>query len=255
MSRPAEVESFLTPAPGAKTIRHAEIAGPMIDGLEPSEELRSVLEVRVPDLIAYQNTRYAEAYLDTVRTALAAERSVLDHDGDFGLEVAKGLHKVMAYKDEYEVARLLLEAEAEAQLQAEFGEGIKVQWNLNPPMMRSFGVDRKLRLGAWFRPVLVGLRAAKRLRGTRVDVFGRAQVRRVERSLVRHYSQMVQETCSRMTTDSFDDCVAIVRLAEVVRGYEHVKLGNVAQYLESADELCTKLGFSVDRDEHLRSVA
>src|SRR5690606_23877077 len=102
--------------------------------------------------------------------------------------VARSLHKLMAYKDEYEVARLHLET-SRAQADAEVGPGGKVSYNLHPPTLRALGMGRKLRLGPWFAPSLEALARAKRLRGTPADPFGRAEVRRVERSLVKEYQE------------------------------------------------------------------
>src|SRR4029453_11815867 len=84
----------------------------------------------------------------------------------------------MAYKDEYEVARLPLDAAVSARLRAKFGPKIRTYWHLHPPLLRTFGLKKKLRLGAWFTPAFQLLRALKGLRGTAFDPFGHAEVRR-----------------------------------------------------------------------------
>ena len=105
--------------------------------------------------------------------------------------VAKHLYKLMAYKDEYEVARLSLDPAFTAGLEDQFGEGTRYAYRLHPPVLRALGMKRKISLGPWFRPAFRVLHALRRLRGTRLDPFGRAEVRRVERELIEDYRGMV----------------------------------------------------------------
>jgi indolepyruvate ferredoxin oxidoreductase len=133
----------------------------------------------------------------------------------------------MAYKDEYEVARLLLDGGA--QVERTFGEVDKVSWNLHPPMLRALGLERKLRLGPWARPLLRALRSMKRLRGTRLDPFGRAEVRRTERQLVADYEALIDRLVPLLGTDDAR-AVHLAGLVDVVRGYEGVKMRNVETY-------------------------
>ena len=101
--------------------------------------------------------------------------------------VARQLFKLMAYKDEYEVARLHLDAVERAKLGAEFGEDARIYFMLHPPLLRALGLKRKLKLGRWFVPAFRLLYRMRRLRGTRLDPFGPAKVRRVERELITEY--------------------------------------------------------------------
>src|SRR4029450_12540710 len=107
--------------------------------------------------------------------------------------VARQLFKLMAYKDEYEVARLHLDAVEQAKLHAEFGEDAKIAFNLHPPLLRAMGLERKLGLGSGLVPSFKGLCGMRRLRGSRLDPFGRAKVRGVDRELVTEYEEMVAE--------------------------------------------------------------
>jgi indolepyruvate ferredoxin oxidoreductase len=133
----------------------------------------------------------------------------------------------MAYKDEYEVARLLLSSQSRAEQAV--GPIRKLTWNLHPPVLRGLGMRRKLRLGAWSRPALVGLRAMKRVRGTAFDPFGRTEVRRTERQLVRDYGQLVDRLLPELAADPAR-CAAIAGMVDMVRGYESVKMRNVTAY-------------------------
>jgi indolepyruvate ferredoxin oxidoreductase len=182
--------------------------------------LRRLLEVRVQDLIGYQSERYARRYADDVMevTALAP---------DAAESYARGLHKLMAYKDEYEVARLHLDSIERAKLDAQFGEGAKVRFLLHPPLLRALGIQRKIRLGRWFVPVFRLLRAGRRLRGTPVDLFGLPRVRRVERALIEEYRKLVR---AHPTAE-------VAGLADMIRGYEDIKLRNVERFRERVAEL------------------
>jgi indolepyruvate ferredoxin oxidoreductase len=146
----------------------------------------------------------------------------------------------MAYKDEYEVARLHLDAALEAELRSRFGERIRVYWHLHPPLLRALGLKKKLKLGAWFRPAFQALYAFRRLRGSPLDPFGYAEVRRVERALVGEYIHQIETVLRRLDPGNHDAAVALAELPDQIRGYEHIKLDNVKRYREAAIQLLAK---------------
>ncbi|MGR6997329.1 DUF6537 domain-containing protein [Yinghuangia aomiensis] len=126
-------------------------------------------------------------------------------DGErIGVAYAKGLHKLMAYKDEYEVARLHLDTVEKARRDAEFGADADVSVLLHPPVLRALGVKRKIRLRRTAVPAFRALHAARGLRGTRFDVFGMAEVRRVERELVHEYRSLVGSALAHLTPETAD---------------------------------------------------
>jgi indolepyruvate ferredoxin oxidoreductase len=147
----------------------------------------------------------------------------------------------MAYKDEYEVARLHLDTFEQARLRREFGEEAKVWINLHPPLFRALGLKRKLKLGRWFTPALHVLRGMRRVRGTPFDLFGYAKVRRVERALVGEYEQLVELALARLAPDTHALAVELCELPDVIRGYEEIKLRNVALFRVRAKALRTRL--------------
>jgi indolepyruvate ferredoxin oxidoreductase len=196
-----------------------------IDGID-DDELRNLAERRAGDLVAYQNPRYAGRYADVVSKAYNAEQTT-GGDGEFATMVARQLHHVMAYKDEYEVARLLLGGRAK--VAAQFGDDAKMTWNLYPPMLRSMGLGRKLRFGAWSAPVLGALSKMKGLRGTALDPFGHSKVRRTERAMVNDYIALVDDAEKLLSTDPAK-ALELVSLIDQVRGYEGVKMANVERY-------------------------
>ncbi|WP_446221376.1 indolepyruvate ferredoxin oxidoreductase family protein [Nocardia sp. IBHARD005] len=192
-------------------------------------EVRRLVELRAAQLIGYQNVRVARRYLDTVESVWAAERSVTERT-DFSEAVARGLFKFTAYKDEYEVARLLVDPDFLADVRAQVPGGEKLTYKLHPPMLRAMGRDKKIGLRPKSHVVLKVLAKGKFLRGTKLDPFGYAHVRKVERELLAHYTAMVRRSAGELTTENYDTATAAAALSDVVRGYEDIKLGNVELY-------------------------
>ena len=214
----------------------------LIDATATSDGLRRALEVRIPELIAFQDVAYAERYAGFVKLVAAAEARAVPGRTALAEAVAHHLHKLMAYKDEYEVARLHLDPAIHAAIQEEFGEGAKVTWKLHPPMLRALGMEKKVGLGEWFAPGFKALRAMKRLRGTPLDPFGRAEVRRVERELIGEYREAIKAALARLTPDNHAIAVSLAELPDMVRGYEEIKLANVRRYREALGLLLGRMG-------------
>ena len=186
--------------------------------------------MRAADLIGYQSRRYSQCYLARIEQVRAAGA-----DPDVVEAFALNLHKLMAYKDEYEVARLLLAPEARAAAEAVGGVGARVHWRLHPPLLRSLGVHHKISLGRWATPLLVGLRAGRRLRGTPFDLPGWTHLRRIERALPAEYTDAI--TALLRDGADLDVVLAAAGLPDLVRGYESIKLANVDTYRARLAEL------------------
>jgi indolepyruvate ferredoxin oxidoreductase len=199
-------------------------------------ETRRLTAVRAAQLVGYQGERTARAYVRDVQAVWRAERALGDDTG-FSEAAARGLHRLTAYKDEYEVARLLTDPAFEAALAAEVPGGERLRYRLHPPVLKALGRRRKLALGPWMRPVLRTLARGRGLRGTPLDPFGRTEVRRVERALRDEYRAMVLRLAAGLTAESHATAVAAARAADLVRGYEDVKLAGVARYREKISEL------------------
>ncbi len=228
IAHPELVEDVLNPK-----VPEPEVDGKALAILEATGatgELRRLLAVRIPDLVAYQSARYARRYADAVM-------EVARVDAEVGEAYARGLYKLMSYKDEYEVARLHLDAVERAKITDEFGEGAKVYFMLHPPLLRALGLKRKLKLGPWFTPGFRTLRRMRKLRGTPVDVFGFAKVRRVERALIDEYRDLVERSLAELRPETQPTVKKIAALPDVVRGYEDIKLRNVERYRAEAEKL------------------
>jgi indolepyruvate ferredoxin oxidoreductase len=209
-------------------------------GAAPGSELHRIVAARIPDLIEYQNVDYARRYADLVARVRAAEDRSGSPKSELSETVAEFGYKLMAYKDEYEVARLLTDPQAEAAVRAEFGAGARVSYRLHPPLLRALGMKRKLTLGPWFRPAFRVLRTGKIVRGTRLDPFGYTQVRRTERELIDEYTGTIDDLAGQLSTETYQRAVEIARLPDLVRGYENIKLANVALYRARLQELQTE---------------
>ncbi|MER7174090.1 indolepyruvate ferredoxin oxidoreductase family protein [Streptomyces mesophilus] len=207
---------------------------------QPATPLSSTLEeavaLRADDLAAYQNTAYAERYQQAVKavTALATDRAGEEGGRRVAHAFAASLHQLMAYKDEYEVARLHLDPAEQARIRAEFGAVARVSVLLHPPVLRALGINRKLRLRRTSGPAFRLLRAGRKLRGTLLDPFARTEVRRTERALVTEYQQLMRQALEQLTPDNVDDVVRLAELPQTIRGYEHIKMARVVEYRTQA---------------------
>src|SRR6266699_2355192 len=197
---------------------------------ENESPLDRLIRTRSEDLTAYQDHDYALRYLDVVERVRAAEQDRTPGSTALTEAVARYLYKLMAYKDEYEVARLALEPSLGAGLAAEFGPGARASWRLHPPVLRALGLKRKIALGPWFVPAFRVLRAMHGLRGTPMDPFGRTRVRVVERELIEEYAGLVDHLIARLSPATAALAVQLAELPDGVRGYEDVKLRNVESY-------------------------
>jgi indolepyruvate ferredoxin oxidoreductase len=196
----------------------------------PPETSHALIDRLTADLVDYQSESYAEQFSATVARARGAEQCVDDTRTTFTRAVAVHLHKLMAYKDEYEVARLLLADESTDGYAAIGGADTTVTYHLHPPMLRSLGLDRKLKLQRTAVPTLRALLAGKRLRGTFADPFRWAEVRKVERAMIPEYVAAIERLTDTLTAANLDTATEIAALPDQVRGYEHLKLRRAAAY-------------------------
>jgi indolepyruvate ferredoxin oxidoreductase len=203
--------------------------------------VRRILERAVPELIAFQNESYARGYVEAVSRVSELERERAGAGTVVTEAYARGLCKLMAYKDEYEVARLHLDARERAKITAEFGPHAKVRVMLHPPMLRALGLKRKLRCGPWIYPLLRVLYGLRAVRGTRLDPFGYMKVRRVERELVREYRQLMDQALRHLSRENAAAVAEIADLPDVIRGYEDVKLRSVERFREQASRFTNRV--------------
>ncbi|MGH8997640.1 MAG: DUF6537 domain-containing protein, partial [Acidimicrobiales bacterium] len=211
---------------------------------EAPATLDALVEARAAELTKYQSAAYARSFRQAVAAVAAVEdeRAPDRNDHPVAMAFAAGLYKLMAYKDEYEVARLHLDAAERARLVDQFGARAPVRVLLHPPALRSLGLRRKIRLRRSAGPAFRMLRAGRRLRGTAIDPFGHTEVRRLERRLPGEYRAVVDAALEHLSPATLGTVVAVADLPDLVRGYESIKLANVARYRARAAELLAELG-------------
>jgi indolepyruvate ferredoxin oxidoreductase len=207
--------------------------------LHMPESLEKVIQSRMALLTDYQNSKYAEKYRALVIQAKQAEDK-LKQGNKFTMAVAKYAYKLMAYKDEYEVARLYTDGAFTEKLNAQFEGDFRIKFNLAPPLFSkkdSAGHLIKTQYGSWMWQAFKVLAKFKSLRGTKLDIFGYTEERRAERKLSAQYQQMVQELSTHLTADNLDDAIALATLPEHVRGFGHIKEQAMHSYYQQVSLL------------------
>jgi indolepyruvate ferredoxin oxidoreductase len=202
----------------------------------PATTLEQTIAAAVERLTAYQNAAYAQRYLALVQAAREAERRAAGSEGAFSAAVARGFARLMAYKDEYEVARLYALPEFRRQIEAQF-EGVRgLRFHLAPPLWASkpdpdTGRPRKRSYGAWVLSAFGWLARLRGLRGSAFDPFGHTEERRAERRLVDDYEARIRRLIAELDTPRLALATQAAEVAEQVRGYGPVK----ARQMEGAE--------------------
>src|SRR5216684_3635778 len=197
-----------------------------------SSSIDEAVSRRVAFLTRYQNAAYAVRYERLVRNVETAERTKARGQTGLADAVARSFFKLMAYKDEYEVARLYTDGEFEKQLRSQFEGDFRLEFHLAPPLLaerdQRTGHLKKRAYGAWMMGAFAVLAKLKMLRGTTLDVFGYSAERRTERRLIGEYETLVDELVAGLTPENHAFAVALARLPEHIRGYGHIKEANLA---------------------------
>ncbi|APW40246.1 indolepyruvate ferredoxin oxidoreductase [Rhodoferax koreense] len=194
------------------------------------ETLESLVNRRVEFLTAYQDAAYAEQYRTFVAQVQQAEaplgKTLLAES------VARYLFKLMAYKDEYEVARLHADTAFLAKVNGMFEGDFKLNYHLAPPMIarkNAKGELQKQKFGPWMLTGFRLLAKLKGLRGTALDIFGKTEERRTERALIGEYRASITQLLPALTAANHATAVEIARIPELIRGYGHVKERNLVE--------------------------
>jgi indolepyruvate ferredoxin oxidoreductase len=192
-----------------------------------SESLDEVIERRRAFLTDYQDAAYARRYTDLVAKVRAVEATKQPGTSDLTEAVARYYFKLLAIKDEYEVARLYAETDFVKRVAAQFEGDYKLRFHLAPPTLKkpdnASGEPAKSTYGSWMLPVFRMLAKLRRFRGGPLDVFGKTAERRHERALIGEYETLVDELLSRLTPSNYEVAVSLASIPEHIRGYGHVK--------------------------------
>ena len=207
---------------------------PKSEAFASPQDLDTLIEDRAARLVAYQNPAYAERFRSTVAAVRAAESAAVPGSTRLAEAACRTLHQLMAYKDEYEVARLMVDPAFMQRLAREFEGQPRLRFQLAPPLLArrdpATGRPRKSEFGAWLLPVLRVLPKLRFLRGTAFDPFGYHAERRMERAMVLHYEKTLHTLCEGLSESTLELAIQLAEAPQMVRGYGPVKAARVAQF-------------------------
>ncbi|WP_114951597.1 indolepyruvate ferredoxin oxidoreductase family protein [Sphingosinicella terrae] len=236
----------------ARLQQYLDRLGARDEGEGFSASLDELVDRRVKLLTDYQNRAWADRYLAFVNEVRAAETAAVPGGALKVTEtVARQLARLMAYKDEYEVARLYTNGEFLRRLNQQFEGDFKLQFHMSPPILmktdRPGGEPRKIAIGGWMFNMLKLLAKMRGLRGGVLDVFGYNRERKMERRLIDEYRTLVADLLPRLDAGSQEGIEKIAALADMVRGYGPIKERNVAQYEKEKARLLAELDAPASR--------
>lgn len=204
----------------------------------PELTLEELIEDRARLLIDYQDVAYAERFRKLVGQV---RKTDTDKNHTLTRAVARSAYKLMAYKDEYEVARLYTDGRFQEKVRQKFEGDFKLKIHLAPPILSKLNPDsgklRKRIFGPWVFSVFRRLASMKKLRGTPWDVFGMTAERREERRLVQAYEMLVEELSGQLNSSNYRRAVELAELPEQIRGFGHVKMRAIDVYKTKQSDL------------------
>jgi indolepyruvate ferredoxin oxidoreductase len=202
-----------------------------------SRSLDELVERRVKFLTEYQNAAYAGRYRSLVEKVRAVEQDKAN-SSKLTEAVARYYAKLLAYKDEYEVARLHADPAFRKRIEDMFEGDYRVAYHLAPPLLTR--KEEKIRFGSWMSGVFRVLQHLKFLRGTALDPFGHTEERRTERALIREYEETVRRLLARLTPQSHALALQIAAIPDEIRGYGHIKARTLEPARRKRDELLAR---------------
>ena len=212
---------------------------------QPARGTDGIVERNAAELTEFQNAAYADRYRATVERVRKIETGVMGRAGALTTAVARCYFKLLAYKDEYEVARLYSSGDFMRRLRDEFEGDFSIEFNMAPPLLQRrdprTGRYPKRTFGPWMLQGFRWLAKMKVLRGTWLDVFGYSEHRRAERQLIDEYETMLTELLPALSPANHELAVEIASLPEFIRGYDVVKERHMAQTRTRREQLLTQL--------------
>ena len=230
--------------PGFIAAMMSELKAPT-ESRKISETLDEVIARRQEFLSAYQSNRYGRRFRTWVERVREAEAKAVPGATALTDAVARSLFKLMAYKDEYEVARLYTNGDFERQVAATFeGENLTYEFHMAPPILAkkdpTTGLPKKMSFGPWMMKTMRVLAKFRGLRGTPLDVFGYTQERRTERRLIREFEGRIEEILARLDADNHALAVGLATIPQKIRGFGHIKECNLEKAKAEEADLLAK---------------
>ncbi|MBT5074056.1 MAG: indolepyruvate ferredoxin oxidoreductase family protein [Kordiimonadaceae bacterium] len=209
-----------------------------------SETIGDVIGKRVENLIQYQNKKYADKYLNLMNRVKEKDQAELYQ------AVARNYYKLLAYKDEYEVARLYTNGDFHKKLEAQFSGDFKLKFHMAPPLFEKrdkvTGEVLKREFGPWMMGALKVMAKLKFLRGGSLDIFGFSDERKMERALIGEYEEHVHLVLDKLNKANYQLCLEILELPMSYKGYGHVKEKNIKSAKIKLNKLLDKLDHNID---------
>ncbi|WP_444921721.1 indolepyruvate ferredoxin oxidoreductase family protein [Microbulbifer sp. CnH-101-G] len=227
---PRAIEKLAVPAQPVKMI-------------EPQESVEQLIARLSSELSEYQNAAYARQFTQSIAPLQRAESALAGTAGELTRTAANSLFKAMAYKDEYEVARLYSGEDFQRQLRETFSGDYSLKFHMAPPVLArpdASGRVRKMQFGPWMGRLMPLLARGKVLRGTVLDVFGYTKERRAERDWARQVAQAVESVAAQLSTDNIAAARELLEIPMQVRGYGHVREQKFALVQERWQKLFTQ---------------
>lgn len=218
-------------------------SGPMAEH-KSAHTLDEIIDTRAAFLQAYQNAAYAARYRAKVQDVRQVEEKAVPGSTSVTEAVARNLFKLMAIKDEYEVARLYTDGSFQQKLAGQFDSWDRLEFHLAPPVLGRKGADGKARkssFGPWMMKGFSALAALRGLRGTIFDVFGYTQERRMERQILADYEADLEQIKAALAPGRIEAAAALASVPALIRGYGHVKHGNVEKAAVERKRLVARL--------------
>ena len=230
------------------------VAGVEATHWQALDDVDDIIDFRVKHLTDYQDAAYAQRYRELVERVRTREIAIVGDsaatDGDqtelvLTRAVAKALHKLMAYKDEYEVARLYSNGDFLRDLAEHFEGDYKLRFHLAPPILArkdpDTGLPRKRTFSGWALPVFGVLAKLKFLRGSRLDPFAYSKERQMERAMIDGFLEELEVILAKLDRHNRHAAVEAVQAVETIRGFGHVKLSAIAQYQQEREQRLSRL--------------
>jgi indolepyruvate ferredoxin oxidoreductase len=210
----------------------------------PFSITKPLLQFYAEELERYQDKSYTEKYLSLFNQVVTAEKHVCPGKTLFSDAVVSAYYKLLAYKDEYEVARLFTDGQFLARLNGEYDGITRLEFHMAPPIFagrdKVTGLPKKRTFGPWILTAMRYLAKAKFLRGTVLDPFGHTADRKEERRLIRMYEDMIRDVCEKLTPVNYHLAVELAKLPKKIRGYGHVKNAAIRAHEKQKAVLLTR---------------
>jgi indolepyruvate ferredoxin oxidoreductase len=207
-------------------------------------QFKDIIKIRSEFLEKYQNKKYALLYKNFVEKIHEKDKEIMGDDCSFSKTIAKYYAKLLAYKDEYEVARLYTQTDFKQKIENQFEGDYKIKFHLAPPLLakkdKLTGQLQKKTYGSWMFGAFKVLASLKFLRGTFLDPFGYTKERQIERQLIQDYESLISKILPKLTQDNYKLACELAAIPEEIRGFGHVKDDHLSKARQKQDLLWTK---------------